>query len=104
MNLVDDIDLEFPKLRRVAHLIDQAANVFHGIVGCSVEFKNVECVFGAFFKSVDQAGDDTSAGSFSDTTWSAEQKCLRKFIVVNGIFERSCNVLLSNYFFKACGP
>ncbi len=42
VNLVDDVDFVLPDLRRDPYLVDQIADVIHGVVGCRVELVDVE--------------------------------------------------------------
>lgn len=98
MNFVDYVDLEATVLRRVAHLVDQVADIVDGVVGRGVQFEDIQRVeFGLVFKAVDQTRNDPGAGRLSHAAGTAKQERLRQLIVVDGIFERGGNVLLPNH-------
>jgi hypothetical protein len=103
VNLVNDVDFELAKLRGIANLVDKVTNVIYRVVGSGVQFKNIQGIAVLFFKAIDQSGYDARTSGFAYTTGTAKQKGLRKFIGVDGIFERGGNVFLSHYFIKACG-
>jgi hypothetical protein len=68
VDLVYNIDFELTELRRVAHLIDQAADILHRVVGGGIQFENIERVgLGLFLKAVDEPGHNAGAGSFTYT-------------------------------------
>lgn len=103
VNLVDDVHLVFSKLGRVAHLIDQIADVVHRVVGGGVEFVDVQGVGvfrSALLETVDHAGYDTRTGGFSHSPWPAKQHGLRQLLTFNGVLERCGDVLLTHHLFK----
>src|SRR5690606_17603228 len=96
VNFVDDVDLVLAVLRRVPHLVDQVADVVHRIVGCGVQFEDVQRIeFRLIFEAVDQPCDDPRAGGFAHAAGTAKEECLRQLVVVDGIFQRGGDVLLT---------
>src|SRR5690606_25718286 len=52
VNFIDNIDLESAVLGRIAHLVDQVADVVDGVVGGGVQFEDIQRVeFGLVFKA-----------------------------------------------------
>ena len=50
--------------------------------------------------AVNGFGQDTRTGSFAHTTRTAEQKCLRQLVILNCVFKRIGNMLLTYNTFK----
>ena len=112
VNLVDDVDLVLPDLRRNPHLVDQTADVFNGIVGCSIKLVDVErCsvvegtarlafvaglhVLGRV-EAVDGLGHDAGAGGLAHASRTTKQEGLRQGVVADGVLQRVGDGALSH--------
>ena len=103
VNLVDDVDFILSDLRGNPHLVDQTADVFYRVIGCSVQLVDVErsiVVEGtarlAFVaglhvlgrvEAVDGLGHDACAGGLAYASRTAKQKGLRQGVVADGVFQ-----------------
>ena len=62
VNFIDDIHFEFAELWRIAYLIYEVSDIFNGIVGSCIQFKNIKGIcFGLFFKAIDKSCNNTCA-------------------------------------------
>ena len=74
VDLVNDVDLITSVLRRDAHLVDDAPDVFDTIVGRRVQFEDIETALGLFGgEPVDGVGKNPRAGGFADPTGTTEE-------------------------------
>jgi hypothetical protein len=92
MNLIDYIYAVFPNLGEYSHLINQAPDVIHRLIGCSIQFVDVVGTrfiegfarftlftgFDAFrqVKTVKGFRKDPGAGGFTYTPRTAEKVCM----------------------------
>ena len=111
MHLVDDKYLVLADLWRDARLFHQRLDVLHRVVGCRIQFEDVEgalfvesltaltlstsLAIGSWRLAVDSFCEDTGAGCLSYTTWSAEEVGVSQFPALNGIFQCGGQCLLS---------
>ena len=112
MHLVDDVHLVFACLGRETHLLYQAPDIVHGIIGGSIQLMDVEGnsfvkrgtgrAFIAGFPisrgmlTIDRFGQYPGASSFAHTPRTAKEECMRQLMVLYGVFQRGGNVLLSD--------
>ena len=101
VDLVDDVDFVLSDLWWDPHLVDQAADVFHRVVGGSVQLVDVErgvvvegaarLTFVAGLKvlgrveAVDGLSHDTGAGGLAHTARTAKQEGLCQSVVADGV-------------------
>src|SRR5690606_2484731 len=106
MHLINNINLVFSNLRRDSNLINQIANIVNGIVGCGIQFENVESEIFAFLfipVRIYFFGKNSCTGCFSNATWSLEKHSMGKMFVFYGVFKSIGNCLLPNNVFKNGG-
>ncbi len=112
VDLIDDVDLVLSDLGRDAHLLHEVADVIHRVVGGGVQLVDVErgivvespaglaLVTGFHVlrgvEAVDGLGHDTGAGRLAHATRAAEQESLRQGVVLDGVFQRRGDGLLTN--------
>ena len=107
--LVDDEHRVAPDLGNDAHLVDQRADVLHGVVRRGVELVDVQratlverAARFAFVaglgtvgrKAVDRLGEDAGAGGLSHSAGAAEEVGVRQLSALDGILERGGDVFL----------
>jgi hypothetical protein len=100
VHLIDDVYLVHAELRRIAHLIDEIANVLNRIVGSGVELVDVERIAPAFsrgVKIVDEPGQNPGTGGFSHTARAAEKHGLGRLSAVHGVLKGRGDVLLPDH-------
>src|SRR5690554_6646489 len=103
MDLVDDVYLVLPDLWGDPNLIDQAADIVHRVVGCRIEFKNVEgiiLVFPLLAVLVYPLGQNPGTGGLADSPGATEQQGLCQMIVFNGTEQGVGYGLLSHHILK----
>ena len=102
MDFIDNIHLTISNLRPDPDLVDPVPYIVDRIVRGGIQFMDVKggraverqagFAFVACFrlidwvKAVDRFGQDTCAGGFAHSPWTAKQECLRKLVVANGVF------------------
>src|SRR5690606_19520612 len=112
VHLVNDIDFVFTSLRRDSYLFNQATDIVHRVIRCRIQLVNTEGIsllkrFTAltsatgFYLFADLCTvycfrQNTGTSCLPHTTRSTKQKSLRQLIVVDRIFERAGNMLLTN--------
>lgn len=117
VDLVDDIHLVVADLRWDAHLVNEAADVVNRVVGCGIEFVDVErgvvvegaarFAFVAGFKvfgwmqAVDGLGHDAGASGLAHASRTAKQKGLGQSVVADGVFQGRCDGLLTHHGVKS---
>src|SRR5690606_625564 len=112
VHLINDVDFIFSGLWWDAYLLDKATDVIHRIVGGCVQLVNAERIpvlersaaftgptglnaFGKVF-TIYCFRQDTRTRCLPNTTRPTEQKSLRQLVIVDGILERTCNMLLAD--------
>ena len=104
VDLVDDVDLVSPHLRRDAHLLDERAYVVDGVVRGRVELVDVErallvegatrfarvagLALGGEVHAIDGLGEDACAGRLADAARAAEEVGVSQLIVLDRVLER----------------
>jgi hypothetical protein len=113
VDLIDDVYLVFSSLWRKTDLFNQVADIIHRIVAGSIEFMYIErasivegltgiagiaglAILPQIF-TVDGFGQDPGTGCFAHAPWPAEQKCMRKMLLKDRIFQGSGDMGLSHY-------
>ena len=120
VNLVDDEHLVFSNLWWDARLFHERLDVLHGIVGGSIQLKDVVrtlfvesltaltlstgLTLGSRCETIDGFGEDTSAGGFSHTSRSAEEVGVSQLSALHCVLQCSCQRLLSHHSIKGDGP
>jgi len=120
VHLIDDIDLVLAGLWRKPHLLYQRPDIVYGIVAGSIQLMDVHgdpiverdtgmaLVTGfpicAYILTVNGLGKYTGAGRFTDPPGTAEQKCMRQLIVLDGILKGSRNMRLPHHCRKTLWP
>src|SRR5690606_38486671 len=111
VHLVNDVNFVFARLRRVADLLHQAADVVHRIIGSRVQLVNIQrgaftesktaftgvtgFVIGCDLLAVDGFCQDARAGGFAYAPRAAKQESLSQLIVFYRVFQRSRYMALS---------
>ena len=113
VDLVDDKNLILAHLRRNASLLHQRLDVFHRVVGCCVELKDIQrallierlttlaliagLAIGRRILAVDGFGKDTCASGFSHASRSAEQIGMCQFATLHRILQCGGKSSLSHH-------
>ena len=116
MYLIEDDDLVLAQLGWYAYLVDDGTDVFYRVVGCSIEFLDVDgallietAAAVAFFagltilvrvEAVDGLGEDAGAGSLAYATGAAKEVCRGQLMIFDGHLEGVGDGLLSYHVLK----
>ena len=115
MYFVDDIHLVLAHNGSVFGVIPQLADVFNRVVGCPVDLDDIYtapfqhvCTRGACIarlvvnavRAVKSASKDSRTRCFANTPGSGKQICMMHTLFCYGIFQRCCNMLLSDDVFE----
>ena len=103
MYLVDDIDGVLTDLRRDTHLVDEVADVLHGVIRCRIQLVNVKrplliegltrLAFVAGIKTVlriqavNGLGEDTRTSGLTYSTRTAEEVRMSQTVLTNRVLQ-----------------
>ena len=112
VNLVDDVNLPSTSGWSVAYAADDfLAHVFDARAACRVELVHIRVsalrnglAFRARTVGLDggalfahqRLGEDARRGGFASSSWTAEQVCMGDFILLDSVFQRALNMLLTH--------
>ncbi len=113
VHLINDIYLVFSCLWCKTDLFNQVTDIINRIVACGIQFMDIErgaivegltrvagvaglAILAQVF-AVDGFGQDPGTGCFAHAPWSAEQKCMRKMLLKDRIFQGSGDMGLSHH-------
>jgi hypothetical protein len=110
VHLVDDVDLVAISLRCIGDAITELSDLTDAAIGGSIDLKDIEgaargdldarragptSVRARALFTVERARKDTSGGGLTDAPRAAEEKGVMDAILLNGMGERPCDVVLT---------
>ena len=117
VNLIDNIDFIFARLRRNTHLFDQCPNIIHRIIRGGIQFVDIErtlfikrtarfafiasLAFGIKIRTVDGFGKNSGTSRFTHATRSAKQVGMSQLTSQDSILQGGSKRPLSHYRFES---
>jgi len=115
VNLVNVVDFKFPLCWGELHAFPQVTDVVYAVVGCSVDFQNIErCTFGDFFtdrsfgvemgtgtvRAIECFGKDASGGCLTCATWAYKEPCMGESISLDCVTKGGNHMILPENIIK----
>ena len=117
MNLIDDVDFEFPA-RSEADIFAKFPNLVHAIVAGPINLKHVKAnplrdlstriansarVDRRSLEAVDGFGQNAGGRGFAGTAWADEKIGMSQTLLLNGILQRPNHMILAQHIVENLG-
>ena len=119
VHFVDDVDLEMPFARRVAHVIAQLAHLLDAVVARAVDLEHVEAIAAGDLlaavahaagrdrrpvHAIERLGQDARGGGFPDSARPDEEVGVREAVLLDRVLERARDVRLPDKIVERLRP